>query len=207
MQVKQVVRVAAAASALLMVVSAQAALVKFRMTGVVTQSGVFDDGTMVAEGTPVTVNFSYETKAISSAMDRHEDGSGFASYDFAAPYRLKLRAGDHRVHVERFGIALNNDLNQPFGDTFDVLSQGGASIDGVTQAGASLGISLLSQGGNLDALRSLRLPKHLNEWAFDAFRAGKLSAAGDRTLLMFRIDSIKSTACAQAVPGTDACAE
>jgi len=207
MVMKQVVRAAVAATALLMVVSAQAALVKYRMTGVVTQSGVFDDGTTVPEGTPVNVIYTYETKTTSFVLDRHEDGSGMAGYEFGAPYRFNLRAGDHRAQAAQFQVTLNNDLNQPFGDTYDIAAKGGATIDGAWQPEAILSISLLSQAGNLDALHSLALPKHLNTWSFDAFRVGRLVAAGDRTLLMFRIDSIKSTVCAAAVPGTDTCAE
>lgn len=206
MVTKQVVGMAVAAAALLVGVSAQAALVKYRMTGPVTQSGVFDDGSSVPEGTPVVVTYSYETKTASVVMDRHEDGSGSAAYEFAAPYHFKLRAGEHRASAPQFQVALNNDLNQPFGDTYDVAAAGGASIDGAWQADAKFTVSLMSQAGNLDALQSLALPKHLKAWAFDAFRVGRLAAAGDRTLLMFRIDSIKSTVCAAAIPGTDDCA-
>jgi hypothetical protein len=206
MNMKQVVRAAVATGALLMVASAQAALVNYRMTGLVTQSGVFDDGTMVVEGTPVTVTLSYETTAASVAMDRHEDGSGSAIYEFASPYRFKLKVGTHRAHAEGFRVSLYNDLNQPFGDTYDLISMGGMKIDGVQQPEAVFAVSLLSQAGNLDALRSLQLPKRLNEWAFDAFRVGRLTAAGDRTLLMFRIDSIKSTVCQDAL-GTGSCAQ
>ncbi|HJV70678.1 hypothetical protein [Ideonella sp.] len=204
---KQVVRAAVAATALLVGVSAQAALVKYRMTGLVTQSGIFDDGSTVPEGTPVTVTYSYETKTASFVMDRHDDGSGSAGYAFGAPYHFKLRAGAHRAQADQFQVALNNDLNQPFGDTYDVATSIGVAIDGVWQDGARLGISLMSQAGHLDALHSLSLPKHLKAWAFDAFRVGQLVTTGDRTLLMFRIDTIKSTVCTETVPGTDDCAQ
>ncbi|WP_374569118.1 hypothetical protein [Ideonella sp.] len=207
MMMKQVVRAVAAATALLVGMSAQAALVQYRMTGVVTQSGVFDDGTMVAEATPVTISYSYETKQPSSEMLRNDDGSGIAAYDFLRPYHFKLRVGDHRARVDGFRVTLNNDLNQPFGDTYDLEAVGGVYIDHVLQPDAKFTVSLLSQFGNTGALRSLNLPKHLNEWSFDAFRSARLAAAGDRTLLMIRIDRIRSTVCAQTVPGTDDCAE
>ncbi len=206
MMMKQVVRAVAAATVLLVGISAQAALVRFHMTGAVTESGVFEDGTMLAEGAPVSINYSYETKQPSSMMLRNDDGSGIATYDFVRPYHFKLRAGDHRARVDGFKVTLNNDLNQPFGDTFDLEAVGGVYIDRVQQADAKFTVSLLSQYGNTGALRSLNLPKHLNEWSFDAFRVARLAAAGDRTLLMVRIDRILSTVCAHTVPGTDDCA-
>lgn len=207
MKIKQVVGAALAAWGLMAALPSQAALVQYRLSGWVTMSGVFDDGTTVAEGTPVTVSFSYETKTAASLLERHEDGSGNASYDIAAPYRFKLRVGNHHARTQAYQVSLYDNLNQPFGDTFDLLSRGGATIDGRFDPGASLAVSLLSQGGHLDALDSLKLPKHLKEWSFDAFRVGRLAAAGDRTLVMFVIDRIKSTVCAEAVPGTDTCAE
>ena len=204
---KQVVRAVAAASALLLAMSAQAALVTYRLSGWVTQSGTFDDGTTVPEFTPVTVSFSYETKQAATSLDRHEDGSGRAAYEFGAPYHFTLRVGDHRARTTGHRVTLNNDLYQPFGDTFDLEALGGATVDGVAQPQAQLTVSLLSQGGHTDALRSLSLPKHLNEWAFDAFRAGRLGVGSDRTLLMFEIQRIKSTVCAEALPSTDDCAQ
>ncbi|HEX5687043.1 MAG TPA: hypothetical protein VFY73_23770 [Ideonella sp.] len=207
MMMKQVVRAVAAAAVLLTGMSAQADLVRYRLTGVVTESGVFDDGTMVPVATPVSITYSYETKQPSSEMQRNDDGSGMAAYEFLRPYHFKLRVGDHRARVDAFRVTLNNDLNQPFGDTYDLEAVGGVYIDHVLQPDATFTVSLLSQFGNVDALRSLKLPKHLNEWAFDAFRSARLAAAGDRTLLMIRIDRIKSTVCAQTAPGTDDCAE
>jgi len=204
---KQVVRAVAAASALLLAMSAQAALVNYRMTGWVTQSGVFDDGSSVPEGTPISLTFSYETKQAATSMERHEDGSGRAVYEFGAPYHFSLRVGDHRARATNFRVSLNNDLNQPFGDTFDLEALGGASVDGVAQPQAQFTLSLLSQPGHTDALRSLALPKFLKEWSFDAFRAGRLGIGADRTLVMFEILRIKSTVCAEAIPGTDDCAE
>lgn len=206
MMMKRVVWVVAAATSLLAGVSAQAALVQFRMNGVVLESGVFDDGTMLAEGTPVAINYTYETKQASSYMQRNDDGSGMAAYDFVRPYHFRLRAAGHRVRVDGFKVTLNNDLNQPFGDTYDLEAVGGVYIDHVKQPDAKFTVSLLSQNGNTDALRSLRLPRHLNEYSFDAFRVARLAAAGDRTLLMVRIDRIRSTVCANTIPGTDDCA-
>lgn len=203
---KQVVRAVVAVAALLVGVSAQAALVKYRMTGFVTQGGAFDDGTEVPEGAPFTVTYSYETKTASFVMDRHEDGSGMAAYEITAPYHFKLSVGGHHIRSQQYEVALNNDLNQPFGDTYDLATRGGAHVDGVWQPETSLSVSLLSQAGNLDALHSLALPKHLKTWSFDAFRVGQLKTAGDRTVLMLRIDRIKSTVCAEALPGTDDCA-
>lgn len=204
---KQVVRAVAAASALLLAMSAQAALVTFRLSGWVTQSGVFDDGTTVPEFTPVTLSFSYETKQTAISLDRREDGSGQAVYEFGAPYHFTLRVGDHRARAEAFRVSLDNDLNQPFGDTFDLQALGGATIDGIAQPEAQFTLTLLSQNGHTDALRSLSLPKHLNEWAFDAFRSGRLGIGSERTLLMFDILKIKSKVCAEAIPGTDDCAQ
>jgi hypothetical protein len=206
MKMKQVVWALAAVTSLLVGVSAQAKLVQFRMSGVVTESGVFDDGSVLAEGTPVSINYTYETKQESSYMVRNDDGSGIAAYDFVRPYHFRLRAGDHRVRVDGFKVTLNNDLNQPFGDTYDLEAVGGVYVDHVHQAEAKFSVSLLSQYGNTDALPSLRLPRRLNEYSFDAFRVARLAAAGDRTLLMVRIDRIRSTVCAQAQPGTDDCA-
>jgi hypothetical protein len=207
MKMKQVVWAVAAASALLSGVSAQAALVQYRMIGVVTESGVFDDGTMLAEGTPVRISYSYETRQPSSYMQRNDDGSGMASYDFVQPYHFRIRAGTHFARVDGFKVTLNNDLNQPFGDTFDIEAVGGVHIDHRMQPEGKFTVSLLSQYGNTSALRSLSLPKHLNEWSFDAFRVARLATAGDRTLMMVRIDRINSTVCANTVPGTDDCAE
>ena len=206
MMMKQVVRAVAVATALLAGLSAQAALVRYHMAGVVTESGVFDDGTTLAEGTPVRISYSYETKQPSSYMQRNDDGSGMASYDFVQPYHFRIHAGTHFARVDGFKVTLNNDLNQPFGDTFDLEAVGGVHIDHVMQPDAKFTVSLLSQFGNTGALRSLNLPKHLNEWSFDAFRSARLAAAGDRTLLMVRIDRIFSTVCAQTLPGTDDCA-
>lgn len=184
-----------------------AALVQFRMTGWVTQSGTFDDGSTVPEGTPFTVNFTYDTKQPATTLEARENGAGSASYDIAAPYHFRLRVGEHRARAAGFRVHIENDLNQPFGDTFDVDATDGIYLDGQWLAGAKLGISLLSQPGNLGALHSLALPKHLKEWSFDAFRVGRVVGPGDHTLLMLMINSIKSTVCAKAIPGTDDCAE
>lgn len=207
MKIKQVVGAALTAWGLMAALPSQAALVQYHLSGWVTMSGVFDDGTTVAEGTPVTVRFSYETKTAASVLEHREDGSGNAIYDIAAPYRFKLQVGNHHVRTKAYQVWLYDNLNQPFGDTFDLLSHGGAAIDGRFDPGASLTVSLLSQAGHLDALHSLALPKHLKAWSFDAFRVGRLAAGGDRTLLMFLIDRIHSTVCAKAVPGTDTCAD
>ncbi|MFO1340376.1 MAG: hypothetical protein U1F53_19505 [Burkholderiaceae bacterium] len=203
---KQVVRAAALAAVVLVAgASAQAALVKYRMTGVVTQGGEFDDGSRVVEGMPVTVSVTYDSKQTASEMQRNSDGSGNAVYDFAGPYHFKMRVGDHRVHVPQFRVRLFNDLNQPFGDEVDVEASNGAYIDGVLQPDGRYSVSLLSQPGNLGALKSLRLPKHLQESSFDAFRVGYLAKDIDHPLVTFAVWSIKSTVC-DAVPGTDDCA-
>ncbi len=203
---KQVVRAAAlAAMVLLAGASAQAALVKYRMTGFVTQGGEFDDGSRVVEGAPVTVTLTYDSKQMASEMARNMDGSGTAVYDFTGPYHFKMRVGEHRVHVPQFRVRLFNDLNQPFGDELDFEAVNGATIDGVHQPDGRYSVSLLSQPGNVDALKSLRLPKHLNEWSFDAFRVGYLAKDIDHPLVTFAVWTIKSTAC-EAVPGTDDCA-
>ena len=110
------------------------------------------------------------------------------------------------MRVDGFKVTLNNDLNQPFGDTYDVESVGGVYVDRVHQPDGKFTLSLLSEFGNTGALRSLRLPRHLNEWSFDAFRFARVATAGDRTLLMVRIDSIRSTVCEHTIPGTDDCA-
>ncbi len=204
---KQVVRAAALAALVLLAgASAQAALVKYRMTGFVTQGGEFDDGSRVVEGAPVTVTLTYDTKQMASEMMRNSDGSGTAVYDFGSAYRFKMRVGEHRIHVPQFRVHLFNDLNQPFGDEMDFEAVGGAYIDGVHQPDGRYSVSLLSQPGNLDALKSLRLPKHLHEDAFDAFRFGYLARDIDHPLLAFAVWTIKSTVC-EAIPGTDECAE
>jgi len=204
-------RIVGAAAVAMVLASASAgshaALVKYRMTGLVTQSGVFDDGTTVPEGSRVTVQLSYESRQPALEMQRNEDGSGRASYAFGAPYRFRVSVEGHQARAADFQVVLHNDLNQPFGDVFEVQAQGGAWVDGVWQAGTQFSVSLMSQGGRMDALRSLALPKRLNEWSFDAFRAGRLAAAGDRTLLMFDILQVKSTVCTEAQPGTDLCAD
>lgn len=203
---KQVVRAAAlAAMVLLAGASAQAALVKYRMTGFVTQGGEFDDGSRVVEGAPVTVTLTYDSKQMASEMARNSDGSGTAVYDFGGPYHFKLRVGEHRVHVPQFRVRLFNDLNQPFGDELDVEAVDGAYIDGVRQPDGRYSLSLLSQPGNTDALKSLRLPKHLKEWSFDSARVGYLAKDIDHPLLAFAVWTIKSTVC-EAAPGTDDCA-
>lgn len=206
MVMKQVVRAAVSATVLLAAaVSAQAAVVQFRMTGFVTQSGVFDDGTTLAEGTPVRITYSYDTKQPSYEMLRNADGSGSAAYAFTSPYRFRLHAGDHRARVNGFHVEMFNDLVQPFGDTYEVVADGGVHIDGVHQPDAQFTVSMLSQAGNTEALRSLSLPKRLNEWSFDGYRGGRLGAGDGRTLLMFSIWHVRSTVCADVVPGTDEC--
>lgn len=203
---KQVVRAAAlAAMVVLAGASAQAALVKYRMTGVVTQGGEFDDGSRVVEGAPVTVTLSYDTRQAASGLMREGDGSGTAVYDFASPYHFKMRVGEHRVHVPQFRVRLYNDLNQPFGDEVDFEAVNGAFIDGIHQPDGRYSVSLLSQPGHLDALRSLRLPKQLKEGAFDAIRVGYLARDIDHPLLAFEVWTIQSTVC-EAAPGTDDCA-
>lgn len=203
---KQVVRAAAVAVALLTGLTAQAALVKFRVTGVVTQSWAFDDGTSVPEGSPVVVTYTYETKLPSSALERHEDGSGFSVYDIALPYHFKLRAGHHRARAAGYRVTLTNDLNAPFGDTYDLQATGGTYVDGTLLPEGKLTLSLLSKPGNTGALHSLRLPKHVKEWSFDAFRVGQLWRNADQPLLSFAITGLKSSVCAEAKPGTDECA-
>lgn len=203
---KQVVRAAAlAAMVLLAGASAQAALVKYRMTGFVTQGGEFGDGSRVEAGAPVTVTFTYDSKAMASEMMRNGDGSGTAVYDFAGPYHFKMRVGEHRVHVPQFRVRLFNDLNQPFGDEMDVEASNGAYIDSVLHPDGRYSVSLLSQPGNTDALKSLRLPKYLKEWSFDALRVGYLARDIDHPVLAFQVWTIKSTTC-DALPGTDDCA-
>lgn len=204
---KHVVRAAAVAVALLTGLTAQAALVKFRVTGVVTQSWAFDDGTTVPEGSPVVVTYTYETRQSSSALDRREDGSGSSVYDITAPYHFRLRAGHHRVRSPSYRVTLTNDLNAPFGDTYDLQATGGTYVDGALLPQGKLTLSLLSKPGNTGALHSLRLPKRLNEWSFDAFRVGQLWRDADQPLLSFSITGMKSTVCAEAIPGTDECAD
>lgn len=204
---KQVVRAAAVAVALLTGLTAQAALVKYRITGLVTQSWAFDDGTTVPEGSPVIVTYTYETKQPASALDRHEDGSGYAVYDIVTPYQFRLRAGHHRVRATGYRVTMTNDLNAPFGDTYDVEAASGAYIDGALLPESKLTLSLLSKPGNTGALHALRLPKHLKEWSFDAFRVGQLWRNADQPLLSFAITSLKSSVCAEAIAGTDECAD
>lgn len=207
---KQVVRAATVAVALLTGLTgltAQAALVKFRVTGLVTQSWTFDDGTTVPEETPVVVSYTYETKQPSSTFDRHEDGSGLSVYDIASPYHFKLRVGHHRVRAAAgYRATLTNDLNAPFGDTFELEATGGTVVDGTLLPEGKLTLSLLSNPGSTGALHSLRLPKHVNEWAFDAFRVGQLWRDANQPLLSFVITGMKSSVCTQAIPGTDECA-
>lgn len=184
---------------------AQAALVRYRMVGLVPQSGVFPDGSAVPEGSRVTVQLSYESAQPALEMQRNADGSGRALYAFGAPYRFRLSVEGHGARAEGFEVELLNDLNQPFGDVFEVRAQGGAWVDSVWQPGGQWTVSLMSQAGHTDALRSLDLPRRLDEWAFDAFRVGRLTGADDATLLMFNILHVKSVVCRQPVPGTDKC--
>lgn len=204
---KQVVRAAVAAVALLTGLTAQAALVKFRVTGLVTESWTFDDGTTVPAETPVVISYTYETRQASTSLDRREDGSGYAVYDIMSPYHFKLRVGHHRVRAAAgYRATLTNDLNAPFGDTFELETLGGAYVDGTLLAGGKLTLSLLSNPGSTGALHSLRLPKHLKEWSFDAFRVGHLWRDANQPLLSFAITGVKSSVCAEAIPGTDECA-
>jgi hypothetical protein len=204
---KQVVRAAAVAVVLLTGLSAQAALVKFRITGVVTQSTAFDDGTVVPEGAKVSISYTYESKQAPTSFDRREDGSGMSAYDIAGPYHFKLSVGDHRVRANAYRVALSNDLHQAFGDTYDVEATSGLYIDGNWMPGGKLSLSLLSWPGHGDALKSLHLPKHLREGAFDAFRVGHLWRDANHALLSFAVTNVKSSVCDQAVPGTDTCAD
>lgn len=203
---KQVVRAAAVAAVLLATLSAQAALVKFRITGVVTQTSAFDDGTVVPEGARVSVSYTYESRQAPLSMDRREDGSGMSAYEITGPYHFKLSVGDHRAQADAYRVSLSNDLHQAFGDTYDVEATNGLTIDGNWLPGAKLSVSLLSRVGHGDALHSLRLPKHLKEGAFDAFRSGHLWRDANHPLISFAITNVKSTVCAEALPGTDECA-
>lgn len=204
---KQVVRAVAAATVLLAgLSSAHAALVTYRIAGFVTQSWTFDDGTSVPENTPVSMSFTYDTKLPAESMQRNDDGSGTASYKLDQPYHFKLRVGDHRARVESFRVTLRNDAGQPFADTYE-LEALGAYIDRVWQPNARLVLQLLSQHDSTDALHSLKLPKHLKLWSFDAFRVGSLWKNGDDPLVVFAVTGLKSSVCEVAAPGTDDCAE
>jgi len=204
---KQVVRAVAAATVLLAgLTSAQAALVTYRVTGFVTQSWAFDDGSTVPEGSPVTMSFTYDTKQPSESMQRNDDGSGTSSYGVAEPYHFKLRVGDHRVRTQAFHVALRNNMGQPFADAFEVQSDG-AYIDRAWQPNARLVLSLYSQFDSTEALHSLKLPRTMKLWSFDAFRAGSLWKDGDTPLVVFAVMGLKSTVCETPVPGTDECAE
>jgi hypothetical protein len=204
---KHVVRAVAAATVLLAgLSSANAALVTYRITGFVTQSWAFDDGTTVPEATPVTMSFTYDTKQPAESMQRNEDGSGIATYQVDRPYHFKMRVGDHRARVESFNVTLRNDVGQPFADAYE-LEAVGAYIDHVWQPSARLVLQLYSQNDSTEALHSLKLPKHLKLWSFDAFRVGTLMKNGSDPLVVFAVTGLKSTVCAEAVPGTDDCAE
>jgi hypothetical protein len=207
---KQVVRAMATAAVFTMLSaglsSAQAALVSYRVTGFVTQSWTFDDGSRVPEGAPVVMTYTYDTQQPAESMDRHDDGSGTAVYRPALPFHFKIRMGDHRARVQSYKVTLGNDQGQPFADTYDVESVG-AYIDGAWQPSARLVLSLLSQFDSTEALHSLKLPKYLKLENFDAFRVGSLWKDGDSPLVVFAVTGIKSKVCTQAAPGTDDCAE
>jgi len=205
---KQIVRAAAVAVVLLSTgLTAQAALVKFRITGVVTQSSAFDDGTVVPEGTRVSVSYTYESRQQPASYQRNEDGSGMSSYEIATPYHFKLSVAGHRVRASGYRVALSNDLNQAFGDTYDVEATQGLYVDGAWLPGGKLSVSLLSWPGSNQGLHTLRLPKHLQESSFNAFRVGHLWRDANHALLSFAITGVKSNVCAEAVPGTDECAD
>jgi hypothetical protein len=207
MMMKQVVRAVAAATVLLAgLSSAQAALVTYRVTGFVTQSWTFDDGTSVPEGAPVVMTYTYDTKQPAETFDRKEDGSGTATYQPALPYHFKMRVGDHRARVQSYKVTLRNNQGQPFADTYE-LEAVGAWIDRVWQPNARLVLSLYSQFDSTEALHSLKLPKYLKLWDFDAFRVGSLWKNGDSPLVVFAVTDMKSKVCDEAAPGTDDCAE
>ena len=202
---KQVVRAVAAAAVLLAgLSSAHAALVTYRVNGFVTQSWTFDDGTTVPEATPVKLTYTYDTSQAAASMHREEDGSGTAVYKIEKPYHFKLHVGAHRARSQSYTAELHNNQGQPFADTYELQSIG-AYIDRTWQPNARIVLQLLSQFDSTDALHSLRLPKHLNPWSFDAFRVGALWRDGDHPLLVFAVTGLHSTVCAEAKPGTDEC--
>jgi hypothetical protein len=206
-----VVRAALVAATLLAslgATTAHAELVKYRIKGIVIQSWPFADGTVVPAGAPVTVTYTYDHLQSADALDKNESGSGSALYAVGAPYHFRIWAGEHRVRAEGFHVALSNDLvDSPFGDVYEVRSEGGAWIDGTWHPEASMGVSLMSQYGHFDALRALRLPRYLRESRFDAFRVGTIWRTPDQPQLQFDIVSVRSTVCAAAQPGTDDCAD
>jgi hypothetical protein len=200
------IRATALAAACLLPLGAQAALVKFVLTGVVTFSGTFPDGSVVPLGTPVTGSYTYDSITLPEVMDRREDGSGFAQYAIPKPYHFRLRAGGHRVRAEGFRVHLFNDLNQPFGDEYDVRSTAGAWLDGAWHPGARFDLSFVSEAGHLDALGTLKLPRRVDLPAFDAFRTGRVAGPDGLPLLMLEVSGLRSHVCAAALPGTDDCA-
>lgn len=200
------IRTAVAAAACVVSLGAEAALVKFVVNGVVTFSGTFPDGSTVEPGTPFTGSYTYESTTAAELWDRREDGSGVAQYALPKPYHFRLRAGDHRVRAEGFRVHLFNDLNQPYGDEYDVRSTAGAWLDRIWQPGARFELSFVSQPGRLDALSSLKLPRRLSLPAFDAFRTGYVSGPDGLPLLLLEVSSIRSHVCAAALPDTDDCA-
>lgn len=209
---KQVVRALAftlaAAAGLVAALPAQAALVKFRIQGIVTQSWPFEDGSTVSEGAPVTVTYTYESQHPADVMDRRENGAGTAVFSLGAPFHFRLWVGDHRVRAATFRVAMSNDLvDSPFGDIYEVQTEGGAWVDGAWRPQARLGLMLSTQYGHFDALRGLRLPRYLREHAFDAFRVGTLWRTPDQPQLQFAVLSVRSSVCGEARPGTDECAD
>jgi hypothetical protein len=201
-------RIAVTAAALAFSWAAQATLVKFSITGEVTESGVFPDGSVVPLGTQVTGSYTYESTTAADARQRHHDGSGFAQYAIGQPYHFKLRVGGHRLRASGFRVHIYNNLNQPFGDEYDVLANPGGFIDGTWFDEAHFELSFVSQPGHTHALNSLRLPRRLNMPAFDAFRFGTVAKDLVSPLLLgFVVLDVKSHVCANPVPDTDDCAD
>lgn len=201
------IRSTLAAIAFVLPLGAEAALVKFVVQGVATFSGTFPDGTTVPLGTPFTGSYTYESDTPADLLDPRDGGSGVAQYPIPKPYHFRLHVGGHRVRAEGFRVHLYNNLNQPFGDEYDVRSTAGAWLDGAWHPGAGFNLSFVSETGHLDALRSLKLPKRLNLPAFDAFRTGYVAGPDGLPLLLLDVSGIRAHVCTTALPGTDDCAD